>query len=222
VGTTGPLSGNGLGRSALHRASARTKLIGLVVFVVIVVATPREWFAAFALYAAFIATVLIVARVSPVMILRRSLIEVPFLVFALLLPLIAQGPRMQVLGMSLSVAGLWGAWGLLVKATLAVLASIALVATTEPRRIVLALESFRLPRELVSIMAFMLRYLDLIVDESARMRTARTARGFTATGPRSWRILGSGVGALFVRSHARGERVHLAMLSRGYAEVREP
>ncbi|ANJ28863.1 cobalt ABC transporter permease [Agromyces aureus] len=218
----GPLSGNGLGRSALHRVSARTKLIGLVVFVVIVVATPREWFPAFALYAALIATVLIVARVSPVMILRRSLIEVPFLVFALLMPFIAQGPRTQVLGLSLSIAGLWGAWGLLVKATLAVLASIALVSTTEPRRIVLALESFRLPRELVSIMAFMLRYLDLIVDESARMRTARTARGFTPTGPRSWRIIGSGVGALFVRSHARGERVHLAMLSRGYAEVREP
>lgn len=207
------------GDTALHRASARAKLVGLVVFAIVVVATPREWVWAFTAYAVTVIALLAVARVPPRTVLRRMLIEVPFLVFAVLMPFIATGPRVEVLGLSLSVEGLWGAWGLLVKATLAMLAAIVLVSTTEPRRIVLALESLRLPRQLTSIMGFMLRYLDVIVEESERMRTARLARGFEPRGPRSWRVIAMSVGSLFARSHARGERVHLAMLARGYDET---
>jgi cobalt/nickel transport system permease protein len=33
---------------------------------------------------------------------------------------------------------------------------------------------------------------------------------------RGWRTLGHAAGALFVRCYERGERVHLAMLARGY------
>lgn len=210
------------GDSVLHRAPPRVKLIGLVVFAVIVVATPREWFGAFALYAAFVIGMLVAARIPLTTVLRRMVIEVPFLMFALLMPFIATGPRVEAGPFSLSVEGLWGAWGLLIKATLALLASVVLVSTTEPRRIVLALESLRMPRQLTSIMAFMLRYLDVIVGESARMRTAREARGFVGRGPRSWGVLAKGVGALFARSHARGERVHLAMLARGHREAGAP
>lgn len=210
------------GATWLHRASPRVKLIALVAFAVVVVATPREWFAAFAVYALLVLGMLAAARVPPLTVLRRMVIEVPFVVFAVLMPFIATGPRTEVWGLSLSIEGLWGAWGLLVKATLALLGSILLVSTTEPRRIVLALESLRLPRQLTSIMAFMLRYLDVIVGEAARMRTAREARGFTARGPRSWRVIATGAGALFARSHARGERVHLAMLARGYQDAGAP
>ncbi|WP_200948726.1 cobalt ECF transporter T component CbiQ [Microbacterium sp. Root61] len=212
------LWGHRPGDTWLHRASPRAKLLALIVFAVVVVATPREWFLAFAVYGAVIVAILAMARVPVTVVLKRMVIEVPFLVFALLLPFIAEGPRVEIWGLSLSVAGLWGAWGLLVKATLAVLAAVALISTTEPRRIVLALEQLRLPRQLTSIMGFMLRYLDLIVDEGSRMRTARAARGFVATGPRAWRIIAGGVGGLFVRAHGRGERVHLAMLARGYGE----
>ena len=63
----------------------------------------------------------------------------------------------------------------------------------------------------------MLRYLNVINDELTRMKIARESRGFEATGIRSWPILAQTVGALFIRSYERGERVYLAMLSRGYA-----
>ncbi|MET0713496.1 MAG: cobalt ECF transporter T component CbiQ [Mycetocola sp.] len=210
---------SGGGPTVFHRVPARVKLISLIVFVVVVVATPRESLYAFAAYGSLMVGLLVIARVSPALVLRRSLIEVPLLAFALLMPLVAQGPRVDVWGASLSVAGLWAAWGVLIKATLALLASIVLVATTEPRRIVLAIESLHMPRQLVSIMGFMVRYLDLIAGEAARMRTARAARGFRPAGLRAWRVIAHGVGALFIRSHARGERVHLAMLARGYDET---
>ncbi len=63
----------------------------------------------------------------------------------------------------------------------------------------------------------MIRYGDVITDEMRRMRVARESRGCTARGPRHWGVLGKSAGALFIRSYERGERVHLAMVSRGYA-----
>jgi cobalt/nickel transport system permease protein len=49
------------------------------------------------------------------------------------------------------------------------------------------------------------------------MRIASASRGFSARDPRHWPVLAKGVGALFIRSFERGERVHLAMVSRGYS-----
>jgi cobalt/nickel transport system permease protein len=65
-------------------------------------------------------------------------------------------------------------------------------------------------------MAFMIRYLDVVTDEMQRMKVARTSRGFSARNPTHWPVVARSAGALFIRSYERGERVHLAMLSRGY------
>jgi cobalt/nickel transport system permease protein len=58
--------------------------------------------------------------------------------------------------------------------------------------------------------------MNVVNDEMQRMRIARASRGFEATGVQHWRVLGQSAGALFIRSYERGERVHLAMISRGY------
>ena len=110
-------------------------------------------------------------------------VEVPFVVFAALLPFIATGPRIEVLGLSVSEPGLLGAWGLLVKGTLGVLAGLLLAATTEPRALLAGLERLRLPDQLVQIMGFMIRYLDVVTEEMRRMHVARQSRGFDARNP---------------------------------------
>ncbi|MET7380297.1 CbiQ family ECF transporter T component [Streptomyces sp. NPDC005526] len=56
-----------------------------------------------------------------------------------------------------------------------------------------------------------------LVYGARRMRIARESRGFEARGIRHWGVLARSAGALFIRSYERGERVHLAMVSRGYA-----
>ena len=74
----------------------------------------------------------------------------------------------------------------------------------------------RVPHLVVAIVAFFLRYLDVVADDLRRMRRAMTARGHD---PRwLWQVgpIASSVGALFVRSYERGERIHLAMLARGF------
>lgn len=205
------------GHSPVHRLPPHTKLTAVFAFVVVVVSTPREAVWAFALYAALLGAVAYTARVPAGFLLKRLLIEIPFVAFAVLMPFVAQGERVDVLGLSLSVNGLWGAWNVLAKGTLGVAASVLLAATTELRALLLGLQRLKLPPLLVQIASFMVRYGDVITDEMRRMRIARESRGFEAKGVRHWGVLAKSAGALFIRSYERGERVHLAMLSRGYA-----
>ena len=183
---------------------------------IIVVATPRDWYAAYVGYLLAIVVVVGISRVPPTYLLKRTVVEVPFVFFAVLLPFVATGPQTEVLGVSVSQHGLEAGIALLVKGTLGVLASLTLAATTEPQELLLGLERLRLPQQLVQIMSFMVRYLDVVTGEMQRMKVARESRGFTARNPRHWPVLARSAGALFIRSYERGERVHLAMLSRGY------
>lgn len=204
------------GHSPLHRAPAHLKVAGLVGFMLVVVATPLAWFPVFAAYAVVLAVLVAVSGVPVPYLARRMVVETPVLVFAAVLPFVASGPSVEVAGLSVSGPGLVAAAGLVTKATLGVLASLLLAATTDPRDLLAGLERLRVPAQLVQIMGFMIRYLDVVTDELRRMRTARESRGFTARDPRHWPVLGRSVGALFIRSFERGERVHLAMIARGY------
>ncbi|MFF4170866.1 cobalt ECF transporter T component CbiQ [Streptomyces sp. NPDC001744] len=204
------------GDSPVHALPPHTKLVAALGFVVAVVSTPREAVWAFALHAALLAAVAATARVPAGLLLRRLLVEVPFVAFALLMPFVVPGERTEVLGISVSVPGLWGAWNVLAKGTLGVAASVLLAATTELRALLLGLQRLRLPPLLVQIASFMIRYGDVVTDEMRRMSVARRSRGFEARGVRHWGVLAKSAGALFIRSYERGERVHLAMVSRGY------
>lgn len=204
------------GRSPVHALPPHCKLAAVFCFVLVVVSTPREAMWAFALYAVLLAAVARAGHVPYGHLLKRLVIEVPFVAFALLMPFVARGPYVDVLGVTLSSPGLWGAWNILAKGTLGVAASVLLASTTELRELLLGLQRLRLPPQLVQIACFMIRYGDVITDEMRRMRIARLSRGFRARGVRHWGVLAKSAGALFIRSYERGERVHLAMVSRGY------
>ncbi|MEZ5380430.1 MAG: cobalt ECF transporter T component CbiQ [Microthrixaceae bacterium] len=193
-----------------HRVAA------VLAFVVAVVLTPREALWAFGVHAGVLVAVGVAAGVEPTRVLRRTVVEAPIVVFALLLPVLGPDPTTRVAGMNLSVEGLWGAWAILAKATLSVVAVSLLVATTSIPEVLRGLARLRVPALLVAIATLMVRYLQVIADELGRQRVARLARG---DDPRWWfqaRAMATGVGSTFVRSYERGERVHQAMLSRSF------
>ncbi len=203
--------------SRVHAMPAHLKVLSLVGFVLLVVATPRGSIWPYLAHLAALGVAVRAARVPAAYLGRRLVVEVPFVVFAVALPVVASGPRVSVGGLSLSEPGLWAAWALLAKGTLGVLAALLLAATTEPRDVLVGLARLRVPSLLVQIMGFMVRYVDVVAGELRRMSIARRSRGFDARSPRHWPVVARSLGALFVRSYERGERVHLAMLSRGYA-----
>ncbi len=208
--------------SAVHRLPPEVKIVTAFLVVVCVVATPREAFAVFAGFAVLLGAVWAAAGIRLGWILRRSVIEAPFVVLAVLLPFTGPAPSIEWWGMTLSEPGLLGAWNILIKGTLGVLTSLTLAATTPMRDLLLGLQRLRVPALVTTIATLMLRYADVITGEARRMRLSRISRGHD---PRFlWQAAATarGVGALFVRSYERGERVHLAMLSRGWTGAMPP
>lgn len=174
------------GHSPVHDLPPHCKLAAVFAFVIVVVSTPREAMWAFALYAVLLAAVTAAARIPAAFLLKRLLIEIPFVAFAVLMPFVVPGDQVHVLGLSLSEPGLWGAWNVLAKGTLGVAASVLLASTTELRSLLLGLQRLKLPPMLVQIASFMIRYGDVITDEMRRMSVARRSRGFEARGVRQW------------------------------------
>ena len=130
---------------------------------------------------------------------KRLVIEVPFLLFAVLLPILGRKPRVDVLWFSLSEAGLWAAWNIVIKGTIGVAATVVLASTTSIPQLLDGLERLRVQRVMVGITAFMIRYADVLGDEVRRMNIARQSRGGGGGRFGQVRALASTAGTLFVR-----------------------
>jgi cobalt/nickel transport system permease protein len=159
------------------------------------------------------------SQIPYLIVFKRALIEIPFIFFAILMPFFGTGEKFEFLFLNLYRDGLLAGAGILAKGTLGVVAAIILSSTTTAREILRGLERLRMPSLMVQIASFMLRYVNVVNDEMERMKVARASRGFEATGVQHWKVLATAAGALFIRSYERGERVHLAMISRGYSGV---
>jgi cobalt/nickel transport system permease protein len=188
----------------LHRAPAECKVLATILFVLAVALVPRGhlvW--PYAVDAALLLAVAIAAQAEPRMLAGRLVIELPFVLFVVVLPFVAED-------------GGWLAFSIVAKATLAVLATGLLAWTTTSPEILRGAERLGLPRQLVAIAGFALRYFTVIAEELRRMRIARVQRGDRARWIWQSRAATRGIGALAVRTFERGERVHVAMLARGY------
>ena len=105
---------------------------------------------------------------------------------------------------------------ILAKNSLAFLAMLLLAAVTPWRLLIRAMHRLGVPRVLVATLLFMERYLHVLADELGRMTTARRARTFRPGNVLSWTLLTSMIAMLFLRSFERAERVHDAMIARGW------
>lgn len=202
--------------SPLHRLAPEAKIVAAMGIVAGIAVTPREAVWAFGLYALLVAGLVVVARISPGFVVVRLTAVVPFIVFAVFIPFVSTGETIDLWGMTVSIDGLWGSWNVFAKAVLGASVSIVLTATTEVPDLIRGMGVLRVPALFTAIAMFMVRYLELIGDELRRVRVAMTARGYDPRWLSQARPIAASAGALFVRSYERGERVHSAMLSRGF------
>ncbi len=208
------------GDGVLHRAPATAKVVALLVFACAVAAIPRRGLVFYAIAGAVLLAVIAVARLRPRLVASRLVVEVPFALGAIMLPILGDGSRVTVLGLSLSSTGLWAAFAIIAKGTLCLGAAVVVTATTTIPDLLAALRRLRVPAVLVAITGFAVRYLDVIAEEARRTSVAMVARGYAPRRLSQARPLANAAGSLFVRSHERAERVHRAMIARGYAEGR--
>jgi cobalt/nickel transport system permease protein len=201
----------------IHSLPPALKIASLILFLFVVVATPITNWLSYIFFFTLIISVIVIAKLPVLTVFRRSLIEIPFILFAVLMPFFGTGESFVFLNFTIYEEGLLAAAAIVAKGTIGVLGAITLSATSTAKDILQGLEKLKLPSLMVNIATFSLRYINVVSDEMDRMKVARQSRGFEARGMRDWKILGSAAAALFIRSYERGERVHLAMLSRGFS-----
>ena len=204
------------GHSPLHQVAPQVKIVAAFGLVCAIALTPRTAIWAFVAYAAFVAALIAVARLPAGFIARRAIVLVPFLLVAMLLPVVGSGDRVEVLGLSLSEQGLWDMWNVFAKAGLGFLVAVVLAGTTEVADLLRGLDALHMPRIVTSIVGFAVRYIDIVGADFGRMRIALASRGYQGRSLATWGIYARTVGSVFVRTYERGERIYLAMLSRVY------
>lgn len=212
---TGPTGNLG---SRVHRLDPRAKIIGLVTVTLVAVSAPLDRWPAYVACAAVLAAYAAAAGVSPRELWRRlRFVLLLVLAVGVLVPFVRTGGARYDLGLlDAHQAGLEIFGALAAKAIIGTTSAALLGATTTFPAVLRGLEVLRVPRLLVLIAAFMYRYLFVIVEELARMRSALVSRGYKPRTALQAGAMGRVAGAMFLRTYGRGERVYLAMLARGY------
>ncbi len=175
------------------------------------------WHALVALFV-LVASGVWAARLPIRVLIQRVAQALPFFLLpALALPFTVPGPTAVQIGpLSASTPGLERATEIVLRAALAVSAVTIVISVTRATDLLSALDSLPVPRLVRSSLALGYRYVYVLTDELERSMRALRSRMGHASRPRIWRARAATLVHLFVRSHARGARIHAAMLSRGY------
>lgn len=166
----------------------------------------------------------VASRIPLKFFLKRTTIFIPIFagVIALPLPFITPGTALASLeygriAVVVTREGLYRAVQFTLRIWVCVALSILLMLTTRFPRFIQAMESLRFPRVFVTMTSITYRFMFLFVNEAYRMVLAKESR---TTKRLRWRenlkLLANMIAILFIRAYERGERVYLAMLSRGY------
>jgi cobalt/nickel transport system permease protein len=204
--------------SVLDSISVPTRILAVLMMLMAIALTPNAHWLTWMFYACGIVAMLQISRVDLFRLIQRLAVESVFVGVVVLGTLFRSGGEvlwqwgwLQVTTMGVMVLGSVS-FKLMLSLTLLNL----LTFTTPIPELLQALSSLKVPSLLVAILSSMYRYLDLLIEEFATMKRAAIARNLTA-GKRWQRlVIGNMIGALFIRTYDRGNRIHAAMVSRGY------
>jgi cobalt/nickel transport system permease protein len=202
-----------------QRMDPRWKLAGLLL-AALALAFVRTWGPAMAALAGSMVIVAL-ARLPWRWYLRRLATALTmYVLFLIWLPFVVESGDATVdLGgvLTLSLTGLLHLFVLSAKLVGMVSLMLVMLATTPLYDTFKAARSLCVPGVLVLLMLLTYRYVFLLMDEFARLRTALRVRGFrNRASLHSYRTIGQVAGTLLVRSHERSERVGQAMRCRGF------
>jgi len=208
--------------SPVHHLDARAKIIVFFTFVLIAVSSPPTSFLLFGLLILVLIAIALLSKLPLGHLVKKVLIILPFLFLVTIsIPFVKRdgvggGYNLGFGGLRVSQSGRWILWNVVIKSSLGVFSIIMLSSTTSFPQLIKGMERLGSPKIFTILASFMYRYSFILIDEMQRMRRARDSRCFGGRWFWQSRVIGHMVGTLFLRSFHRGERVYLAMLSRGY------
>jgi len=216
----------------LHSVDARAKTLGFVGLIVVMTCVHHLPTLALGIG---LAVALAFAAHIPLRRLLGAWLLVPFISLLLTLPvmlnIITPGHSLWVLWPAGAHLGPWRSPGILAVTDAGVLVTVRfllritacailillLTATTRPVRLFRSLRLLGMPQIFVMLLTMMERYLGVIARAGEEIHLAKLSRSIVPGSVRmeqAW--VAAGMGSLFRRTHALGEDVYHAMLSRGY------
>ena len=207
------------GNSLLHRFDPRLKLAMMISFIAIVVITSPDNNILFLLYTAIVLTLALMSQV-PLVHLFGKLVKLYPMIFliSVLVPFFPAQPDVSHSFGFITIyeKGFEKFLLINIKAVLAIFMSILITTTTDLMLLLKGMESLRIPKLAISIVSFMYRFIFLLIDEVERMILAYQSRYFRLSFKNRVKTLANMIGVLFIRTYERGERIYLAMESRGF------
>lgn len=201
-----------------HRLTVRSRLICVLLLVFAVSLTPNGHWWTWAVYGAWGAIAILISRVNLRILFKRVAVELLFIGVVLLGTLFRGGGEVvfQWGWIRITTEGLTVLGSVTLKAFLSLLILNILILTTSIPALLHALVALRTPPLLVAIFASMYRYINVLVGEFNSMQRAARSRNLMSNPKRQRLIIGNMIGSLFIRTYERGDRIHQAMVARGY------
>ena len=205
------------GNSLVHNLDPRVKITVAILYS-IVVAVSSNFLAL--LPALGVSVFLIVlSKLSIRKVLHRLLLVNGMIIFLwVFLPFTYKGEAWFTIGpLAGTKDGVLYASQITVKCNAILLAMIALLSTTPIFTLGHAMGQLYFPDKIIHLFLFTYRYIHVIFQEYRRLTNAMRIRGFMpGTNLHTYRAYAYLVGMLLVRSYDRAERIHKAMLCRGF------
>jgi cobalt/nickel transport system permease protein len=206
------------GSTLWHKLAPRTRLLCSLLFVFATALTPNGHWTTWAIYGFGLGTLVLFSRLTLTVLLQRVAVEMVFMGVVLLGTLFRDGGEVlwQWGWLRITTVGLMVLGSVTLKAFLCLLMMNLLVLTTSISALLHAFAALKTPPLLVAIMASMYRYIGVLAEEFETMKRAAASRNLMGSNRWQRLVVGNMMGSLFVRTYERGDRIHHAMLSRGY------
>ncbi|MBJ6750178.1 cobalt ECF transporter T component CbiQ [Geomonas anaerohicana] len=203
------------GDTAVHRLDPRAKVLATLVFIVCVVSFGRYELSALIPFFIFPVCLIAAGRLPAGYLAAKVALVAPFAIAVGICNPLFDRTVLVHLG-TLDITGGWLSFAsIVVRTALTVAAALTLTALTGFTSICRALVRLGMPKAFAMQLLFLYRYLFVLAEEGGRASRARELRSFgrKGSGLASYASL---LGHLLLRTWQRAERMHMAMLARGY------
>ncbi|XWK86168.1 MAG: cobalt ECF transporter T component CbiQ [Phormidium sp.] len=204
-----------------HSLAPKSRVLCTLLLVFAIALTPNGRWWTWAIYGVGVLSIVLVSKVTLPVLFKRIAVEFAFVAVILFGTLFRSGGEIVWSWgiIKITTEGLTVLGSVTTKALLSLLMLNLLTLTTSVPALLNGLIALKMPPLLVAILASMYRYISVLIGEFNAMRRAAASRNLAGNSGWQRQVMGNMIGALFIRTYERGDRVYQAMLARGYQGV---
>jgi len=200
--------------TSIHNIHPLAKVIATVIYLIMLTSCGRYEISRLLPYIFYPVLIFAFAELPAVPILKRVLLVEPLIIGIGILNPLFDNYTINIGDFAIS-RGWITFFSIFIKSSMAIVASLLLVATTGMDKMALALRMLKIPKIFVLQLLLTYRYISVLIEEVFKMQRAYTLR---APGQKGIHISawGSFAGQLILRAFDRAQRVYQAMSLRGF------